>query len=1124
MSTHPEFATNRPDAVPAESVAGAVRGRLDDLVANLKDPPALAVATAYFNLGGFDLVADSVERVGPVRLLLGAEPIEDAVRSTITSLAVRSAHKGDPRVEVAVEQHAAALAEDRDLIGFGPAANARAERLITWLRRGDVEVRRLECGFLHGKAFLVAQPSPFVLAGSSNLTTAGLSRNQELNLGVYTPSTVELVREWFDEQWDLARDYDLAALYEARRVPHVPWEVFLRMLHELYRDTLTEDLKTANELGLTEFQVDGVWRARRILRARRGVVVADEVGLGKTFIAGELIREATIDRRQKVLIVAPATLRDSTWRPFLAKTNLAATVVSFEELVSEIATAGQAGSSLLSLDDYAMVVVDEAHHLRNSTTQRADAVRELLGGRAPKDLVLLTATPVNNSLRDLQTLVTYISPTDAEFVDIGVPSVRAYFDRAMSLDPDELSGDHLFELLDAIAVRRTRRFIKTHYPDAVTGDGSRIVFPQAVVHRVDYDLSGVLPGFFPELATALGGGANFHQIGTGPAERPSGVLTMARYVPSRYRRATSQAEQFQVQNAGLLQSALLKRFESSAAAFASTLRTMITSQETFLDALGHGLVLIGDALAAWANPATDDVVELMAQLDEDSYDQVEASVDYDVDALRAAVEADRDLMRQFADRAERVTADRDPKVAALADALAVIAENAQAEGIGEKDTRNRRKVLVFTYFADTAEYLRAAVDQLVLTDERLVCYRNRVVLVTGKDRRERQAAIVGFAPISAGTGVEEDRYDLAVTTDVLAEGVNLQQAGQIINYDLPWNPMRLVQRHGRVDRIGSSHSHIHLRCFFPYDELEVLLGLEERLQRKLKQAAAAFGTGLVLPGVEAVERVMAETRADIIRLQREDATYFDDQGGAALSSEELQRTLARAFRSDALRARVLSLPWGAGTGVRRPGVTPAVAFCFKVADHARPMFRYVPLERETVAGDTGPGRWVARRTDGVPEVSRQLLVALRTADPGGVDTEGDLPDDLLEAVYDVWPLAQQDAFDEWQTLTDPRTLQPAVPRAMRDAAELVRRHGAALGAAQDDLVERLGQDVEPRILREVRRIVREHEGAPLDAVQELLTLADGVRLSVPRPIEPLPEIELDDIRVVAWVAVHPGDA
>ena len=109
MSTHPEFATNRPDAVPAESVAGAVRGRLDDLVANLKDPPALAVATAYFNLGGFDLVADSVERVGPVRLLLGAEPIEAAVRSTITGLAVRAAHRGDPRVDTAVEQHDAAM-------------------------------------------------------------------------------------------------------------------------------------------------------------------------------------------------------------------------------------------------------------------------------------------------------------------------------------------------------------------------------------------------------------------------------------------------------------------------------------------------------------------------------------------------------------------------------------------------------------------------------------------------------------------------------------------------------------------------------------------------------------------------------------------------------------------------------------------------------------------------------------------------------------------------------------------------------------------------------------------------------------------------------------------------------
>ena len=1114
MAAMPEFATNRSAPVgtglTGETVADAIGGLLHAHADKLKDPPPLDVATAYFNLGGYGLLAEALDRVGPVRLLLGSEPSDFDVRATITPRAVREAHKGDPRVTDAVREHAEALAEDRDLVGFGRDADAASERLIGWLRRGDVQVRRLTRGFLHGKAFILRDAGPAALAGSSNLTYAGLALNAELNLGVYQPGTVDRVHEWFKEQWDAAEDFDLAALYEARRVPHDPWHVFLRMLHALYGDGVETELSTANELGLADFQVDGVWRAQRILEKRRGVIVADEVGLGKTFIAGELIRKAAIERRQKVLVVCPATLRDATWLGFLKDHNIPADVVSYEELVRDLPRAGAHGVRLQRLDQYAMVVVDEAHNLRNSGTLRGDAMRELLGGAVPKDLLLLTATPVNNSLRDLQTLVGYINPSDTAFVDAGVRSVKGYFDTAMALDPDELSGQHLFELLDAIAVRRTRRFIKSQYPHA-TVNGRPIVFPQPKVLRVDYDLEGVLPGFFDDFAHALG--ADRDEIGVSRGLDPD-VLTMARYVPSRFQREGE--VQYQVQNAGLLQSALLKRFESSAAAFTGTLRTMIASHDRFLEALDSGWVLRGDALRAWAASDSDDVDDVVRGLDDDARDQSEPASEYDAVALREAVSSDRELLARLASRTDAVDAADDPKIDALVDELASIASAAREEGLSSEQVRDRRKVLVFTYFADTAEHIFTCLTARVESDPRLADYRGRLVQVTGRDKKERQRAIVGFAPKTAGTGNEDDLFDIAIATDVLAEGVNLQQAGHIVNYDLPWNPMRLVQRHGRVDRIGSEHRYIHLRCFFPDAQLENLLELEVRLQRKIAQANAAFGTSAVLPGAEEVDRVITETLDEIKRLRAEEVDLFDDESGAAASSEEFQRRLANAMRAPTTRAAVLGLPRGAGSGVVR-GSETGVVFCVTIADDPRPRFRYVPLERDE------SGRFVAQRADGAPLVVDRLLACLNRADPRVPGVEPVLPEDVHAGVLDVWPIVQQHVYDDWMRQTDPATVQPGLPKVMRDAAELVRKHGFLLGNAQDVLVKRLSQQVEVRVQREIRAVLRDHDGDPERAVQELAALADLLRLQPAQPVVALPEIELDDVRVLVWMAVVPEE-
>lgn len=1123
LDYRPEFATNR---TSSETVGAAINTLLNGLRIRLVRPPCIAIATAYFNPGGFNLLAGELEQTGGVRLLLGAEPSEAEDRPRVRALREARRRRGpSPEVVRALEGHRRGLEEDRDLLGFTRSADSQARRLVEWLRTNPrVEVRRFEQGFLHGKAFIVETDATGVIAGSSNFTYAGLAKNNELNLGQYQPSTVRQVMDWFNEQWDASTPYDLAALYEARWRAHQPWDIYLRMLWESYGADLEEDTAVSSHLGLTGFQADGVWRAKRILDRRKGVIVADEVGLGKTFIAGELIYEAVFDRRQKVLVIAPATLRDTTWEPFLRERNLRADVLSFEQVVADIDDAGTRAARLQHLDQYAMVIVDEAHALRNASTRRAEALRMILGGQVPKDLVLMTATPVNNSLLDLYNLIAYFAPSDAAFGDVGIPSLRAYFQRAMSMKPDDLSPEHLFDVLDEVAVRRTRRFVKNHYVGdtvVINGVEQAITFPSPRVVRVDYNLDEVLPGVFNDLATALGADVTDEELDEGLSAgvilaEPGTVLTMARYVPSKFR-IGGETEQYEAQNAGLLRSILLKRFESSAYAFERTVGKMITSHERFLSALGNCRVLTGDALREWAATDTDDIDDFIGGLDDSDLEGVADAADYDVERLSAAVQADRDLLDSFFLRVREAHSLRDPKVEALIEELANISEDATREGIGDQDTRNKRKILLFTYYADTANHLHANLLDAIATDQRLAAYQDRIEIVTGGDKANKTEIITGFAPLTAGTGAEDDTVDLIVATDVLAEGVNLQQARHIVNYDLPWNPMRLVQRHGRIDRIGSPHREVFMRCFFPDAHLDRILRLEERLQRKLKQAAAAVGIGEVLPGVDPVERVISETRERIDQLRREEPTLFDEDGNSALSGEEYRRRLANAFDSHGVRDRVLGLPWGSGTGMIREGGQPGFVFCARIGDHPKPWYRYVPLADDLT---------VVRVSDGEgqeqPYVVDDTLACLAHADPRAEETPANLPQAAYDAAFDAWDVAQQHILDRWTVQTDPANLAPPIPRVMRDAAATVAEHGAFLGDGQDALVTRLTAPYPVRTQREIRRVLIASGRTDRQRVEDLAAVADRLGLIPPPPIQPLPGITRDDIHLVCWTAVLPG--
>ena len=1128
----PTFATNRPST--EETVADALEALLHGMRINLAVVPPIAIATAFFNPGGFRLLADELEQVGPVRLLLGAEPDPDAGARVRPLSGGRGRQADRLQLRRALEGHSRDLAADRDLVGFTREADADARRLVAWLRgqvpgpdgtpRPPVEVRLYTGGFLHGKAFIISDVLPHVMSGSSNFTYAGLATNRELNLGQFSPGPVAAVRSWFEELWTESEPYDLAALYEARWAPHLPWHVFLRMLWELYGREVEEEAaaRAVSRLGLTAFQSDGVWRAKRILSLRSGVIVADEVGLGKTYIAGELIYDATVTRRQKVLVIAPATLRDSTWEPFLREKNLRADVVSYEQLVGDLSIAGRVDAALQDLDEYAMVVVDEAHALRNTATLRADAMRELLTGQSPKDLVLLTATPVNNSLYDLYTLISYFVTNDAAFAGTGVPSLKGYFDRAMAINPDDLSPEHLFDVINQVAVRRTRRFVKHYYVGdkvVINGVEQEIRFPTPRVHRVDYDLDAALPGMFDMLATALGAHV-LEARGDADAvllDAPGEVLSLARYVPSRFRVGTEAEEQYEQQNAGLLRSALLKRFESSAYAFRRTVEKMITSHDQFLSALDAGLVLTGDALRDWASSDVDDIDEFLGSYAGDT-DNIRPATGYRVSELRAAVVADRDLLHRLHDSVQVLSWDKDPKLVALTDALASIAADAEAEGITDQQVRDKRKVIIFSYYADTVDHLARQVGVAIEADDRLAAYRDRIATASGPDKRGRAQTLAGFAPRTAGGQHAEDLYDLLIATDVLSEGVNLQQARHIVNFDLPWNPMRLVQRHGRIDRIGSDHAEVFLRCYFPDQHLEALLGLEERLQRKLKQAAAAVGVGQVLPGFTGRDITFTETRDEIARLRREEATLFDEAGPSALSGEEYRRALERELAHPTTRAAVLNLPWGAGTGFVRTGAQqPGIVFCARIADHPKPWFRYVPLTADLHLQSDGTGQAI---------VIDDTLTCLAHADPGGPDAPSLFDGSSAEqAAYDIafdaWAAAKAQIHGAWMYNADPANLTRPVPRVMRDAADLIRTHGAHLADRQDDLIARLEAPYAPRIQRAIRDLLNDGTLTERDKISQLIELADHLGLVRQPAPQPLPPIDLNDIHLICWTAILP---
>ena len=292
MNRRPDFIDNQNGNTLAAALGAALGAPVPGAAAEPDEAPdAVSIATAFFSPTGFAQIADHLKPVPSVRLLLGADPAATAVdeRKRLDETPQTFEHR---RMQAGLRRMDDTLHRERDRLPFTRTSAHALNKLIAALRAGNLEVRRYEEAFLHAKAYIItptdgAYGKPeAVIVGSSNLTGAGLTRNLELNLGRYDRPVVTQAREWFDELWDEAVPYDLAVVFEAAFQPRTPWEIFIRVLWHLYGDEVEEDSEADENLPLTSFQKHGVARALRLIREMGGVIVADEVGLGKTFVAG----------------------------------------------------------------------------------------------------------------------------------------------------------------------------------------------------------------------------------------------------------------------------------------------------------------------------------------------------------------------------------------------------------------------------------------------------------------------------------------------------------------------------------------------------------------------------------------------------------------------------------------------------------------------------------------------------------------------------------------------------------------------------------------------------------------------------------------------------------------------
>ena len=834
------------------------------------------IAVGYFFMSGFGAVSDSLSRLDKVRILVGRtdRPTLEAVASGLQqSQALKEQLEADQLVPR--RQREAIVQESLDRIAEGVAVlpqTGDSERAVFALRgmveSGKVEVRAYLRGPLHAKAYLCwydnhAEPGAAVV-GSSNLTLAGFSGNTELNVRVTGDAEMAALREWFDALWMDSDDVSVALVTELNRswvlAQTPPYHVYLKALYELYHTDVAIQEPLPPRSDLANFQLDAVKRGLAMIETYGGCYVGDVVGLGKTFVGAELLRQLRVSYPNDgpPLILCPAGLKPM-WEAFNENFALGAAVVShsmitsrpdpeFDEELGRYVDGGAPGQGIVLEREYpnrGPVLVDEAHNFRN-VNMRSKGLRDYLEAGEHK-VVLLSATPQNLGPMDIYRQLTLFLDDTEHGLNIEPISLEAYFhnaqrwlhyqaefenyraefndwqkSRSATVPPlpphqPEVPMAKIEQVLSSVFIRRRRKEIRDLYGDTAIIGGRPVHFPDPVLDNESYRLDKVYAkaGSLTEINAML--------------KEHKG----ARYRATEYIREEAQGKpeyhdlyRARDRIAGLMAVLLLKRLESSIEAFRSTLNSLMRSNRNFRSALDAGYVPVGATstrLLSGQSFEAEDLLEVLTQeeqrrrqLGSNNAKLVHNTADFKIDEWLGDLDADFEALSGILARVEGIGPEDDDKLQTLRQFLS-------------RPEVKVGKLLIFSEAETTVDYL---FEQLNPGGR-----DPRIARLTGNTRHDAENLVKRFSPTwnsSPNERLPGPEINVLLATDIVSEGQNLQDCARVLNYDLHWNPVRLIQRFGRVDRIGTEHSVINLHNMWPDVEVDEGLSLTERLGNRIQ--------------------------------------------------------------------------------------------------------------------------------------------------------------------------------------------------------------------------------------------------------------------------------------------------
>lgn len=867
-------------------------------------------AVGYFFVSGLESIASQLAGMKELRLLIGnttnrqtIEQIAEGYRrlEMVAEAAEQQAYPKRTQIRTMTNEAAENIRGAVELMDQTDESELLLTTLVKMIQDQRLKVKVYTKGRLHAKAYIFdyrddgRYEKGIAVVGSSNLTLSGVTSNTELNVVVPGNENHQALCDWFDDLWKEAEDFDAALMQEIQQswvaVTVRPYDIYMKTLYALVKDRLEGEEEHAilwdDEINarLADFQRVAVKQAIQIIRDHNGAFVADVVGLGKSYIGAAIVKHFERTEHARPLILCPATLV-KMWERYNEVYDLNARVLSTGYLHEQ-----DDGSNILLKDirfrDRDFVLIDESHNLRHSDTQRYGIVQDFVA--TGKRCCFLTATPRNASAWDIYHQIKLFHQDDKTDLPVNPPNLREYFKLIQARER------RLPELLSNLLIRRTRRDIlryygydaDTHLPldpsrwrDYLGGvkrayiivAGKRQFFPRRELETVEYSIEDTYQGLYQQLRKFIGAPRRGDKF-------PKDELTYARYGLWNYVRKEKQKREPYTSLAragrnlrGLMRIMLFKRFESSVYAFRATIGRILTVHQRFLDALNQGIVPAGeqaqDILYEPSAVEEQDLVEALRQVT----GRYKAE-DFHLDLLIDHIKQDIRILKKIRELVEPITPKQDAKLQKLKERLA-------------SAPLNQGKCLIFSEYADTAQYL---FDNLNPRAKRADI---EVIYSSGKDK----SRVVGrFAP-QANPEYEfasgEVELNLVIATDVMSEGLNLQDCDKIINYDLHWNPVRLIQRFGRIDRIGSEHDQVYGFNFLPELGIEKQLGLHEKLKRRIQEIMDTIGEDSAI--LDPTEQVNEEGIFAIYEKKGVQSSLFDDEEDGLLDlneAEELMRKL-----------------------------------------------------------------------------------------------------------------------------------------------------------------------------------------------------------------------------------------